>query len=82
MTTIATLLSYAPLLVALRSGWELSRMVRDKRRERHYFNTEKPYLLRILRLAYFDGVIEFREYNELWNRVIRASKDRDRKFLV
>ena len=82
MTPIATLLSYAPLLVALRAGWELSRMVRDKRRERHYFNTEIPYLLKILRLAHVDHVIEFYEYEELRKMVIRASKTRDRKFLV
>jgi hypothetical protein len=83
MTVIATLLPYAPLLVAVKSGWELYRMVREKRRKRHYFKTEELYLLDILHLAYnIDVVIECHEYKELRKRVIRASKERDRKFSV
>lgn len=75
MTSFAALLSYAPLLVALKSGWELSRMIRDKRRE-HHFNRERDYVWRLLRLAYSDGIIESHEYHKL-REFLRV---KDRKF--
>jgi hypothetical protein len=80
MAPFATLLSYAPLLIAFKSGWELSRMIRDKRKEQHYFDTEKAYISKLLDLAYSERLIEVYEYLSLWEMLIRACKYKDRQF--
>lgn len=76
------LLRLAPLLIVVKSGWELSRMIRDKHKEQVLFDTEKSYLMGALRVAYGEGIISMTSYDRWRERLIRACKNKDSQYRI
>ncbi|KAL2156670.1 hypothetical protein VTH82DRAFT_1415 [Thermothelomyces myriococcoides] len=66
----------ASFLTTIKSTWELSRMVREKRAAKH-LNAEANNIRIILQRAYRNGLLLEREYNGLSERLMRAEAAKD-----
>jgi hypothetical protein len=74
--TIANALAPAALITAVKSGWELFRMVRKTRND-NSVRGETPYLYGKLQRAYIESLVNSSEYS-YWRQKLRgAEKDYD-----
>ncbi len=73
---VANILAHAALITAVKSGWELIRMVHKTRRN-NSVRSETPYLYAKLERAHMEGLVGAYDYpywrQKLWN----AEKDYD-----
>lgn len=68
----------ASLLTTIRSTWELSHIVR-KRRTTKALKTETKNTYEILQRAYRRGLLLEREFDDLFERLMRAEAHNNRK---
>ncbi|KAH8878692.1 hypothetical protein GQ53DRAFT_756532 [Thozetella sp. PMI_491] len=66
----------ASFLTTIKSTWELSRMVREKRAAKTV-KTEAPRTYAVLRRAYRKGLLLEREFDFLLERLLRAEDQND-----
>ena len=81
MSLAGNILRLAPLVIAVKSGWELSRMIRSRHKEQRFFNTERSYLSGALHVAYCEGIINMGDYDRWQERLTQAYYKKDSKFL-
>jgi hypothetical protein len=76
--TIANVLAHAALITAVKSGWELLRMVRKTRKD-NSVRSETPYLYAKLHRAHMESLVNSSEYSHWRQKLWNAEKEYDCK---
>ncbi|POS76505.1 hypothetical protein DHEL01_v205096 [Diaporthe helianthi] len=76
LAPVATVAACGSILTAVKSGWELSRMIKKKDLEKR-LDKEAKVVVRDLQNAYLDGLMSERSFEKWYDRVVGALAEKD-----
>lgn len=76
LAPVATVAACGSILTAVKSGWELSRMIKKKDLEKR-LDKEAKTVVRDLQNAYLDGLMSERSFEKWYDRIVGALAEKD-----
>lgn len=80
LAPVATVAACGSILTAVKSGWELSRMIKKKDLEKR-LDKEARTVVRDLQGAYLDGLMSERSFEKWYDRIVGALAEKDGEYL-
>jgi hypothetical protein len=80
LAPVATVAACGSILTAVKSGWELSRMIKKKDLEKR-LDKEARTVVRDLQNAYLDGLMSERSFEKWYDRIVGALAEKDGEYL-
>lgn len=80
LAPVATVAACGSILTAVKSGWELSRMIKKKDLEKR-LDKEAKTVVRDLQNSYLDGLMSERSFEKWYDRVVGALAEKDGQYM-